>query len=155
MFKPKKKSGASAKDEEKKARTLTEFKNEVQAKKKELPTFYKQLFYDRCMVCVYDFKMRDENFASCPNSFGIRPTSCWVRACKEFYPDPKKIAEIELKFSIKVTPFVQANWEHRDEDWFQYKRSFRKDLLTEADLQKIKEDEEKKAAAARAKLETT
>jgi len=142
-------------DELKKAQTLTEFKEQVAAKKPvDKPTFYRQLFYDRCMVCVYDFKMRDENFASCDQCFGIRPGDGWIRACKNFFPDQNRVEATEKKLGVKVTPFVQADWEHRDKDWLAWIKAYRHDLLTPEERQEIEDAKKRAQEAAQAADDT-
>jgi len=100
------KGKAPEKMTEKKATDLAEFTSEAQVK--TAATFFKEPFLSNCFVCKRNFNILNDKMASCLHTFNITPASKWVRMCYMelggFEIDPAKVAEVELKYNVKLSP---------------------------------------------------
>ena len=90
----------------KKESTMKDFEKEAQVKSPL--NFFREPFLSNCFLCKRGFKIVNDKMASCDHTFNITPKSTFVQLCYMeqggFLLDDAKIAEVEKKYNVKVTP---------------------------------------------------
>jgi len=90
----------------KKESTMKDFEKEAQVKSPL--NFFREPFLSNCFLCKRGFKIVNDKMASCDHTFNITPKSTFVQLCYMeqggFVLDEAKVAEVEKKYNVKVTP---------------------------------------------------